>query len=221
MERIICICIGYAFGLIQTGYLYGKINHIDIREHGSGNAGTTNALRTLGWKAGAITFLGDCLKCVCAVFFVRMIFAQSHLGELPLLAMYAGVGAVIGHNYPFYLKFKGGKGIAVTAGLILSTNWVMTLVALVVFVSLVAVTRYVSVGSLAVVLLFFIEVVVYGQMGGFRMEQGLLYELYLVVVMLMVLTVFKHRENVKRLMNGTENKIGRKKSVESEIKKSK
>lgn len=212
MERLICVCIGYAFGLIQTGYLYGKFNHIDIREHGSGNAGTTNALRTLGWKAGAITFLGDCLKCVLAVFVVRMIFANAYQGELPLLSMYAGIGAIIGHNYPFYLKFKGGKGIAVTAGLILSTNLVMTLIALVVFVSLVALTRYVSVGSLAVVFLFFVEIVVYGQMGGFHMEPALLYELYGVVILLMILTVVKHKDNIKRLINGTENKIGMKKS---------
>lgn len=218
MERLLCVCIGYAFGLIQTGYLYGKLNHIDIREHGSGNAGTTNALRTLGWKAGAVTFLGDCLKCVFAVLLVRMIFAQSQADALPLLAMYAGVGTVIGHNYPFYLKFKGGKGIAVTAGLILSTNFVMALIALVVFVSLVAVTKYVSVGSIAVVFLFLTEIVVYGQMGGFQMEPILLHELYGVVVLLVILTVFKHRENIKRLRKGTENKLGSSKQS-SEVKK--
>jgi len=218
MERLLCVCIGYAFGLIQTGYLYGKLNHIDIREHGSGNAGTTNALRTLGWKAGAITFLGDCLKCVLAVVLVRVIFSQSRADALPLLAMYAGIGTVIGHNYPFYLKFKGGKGIAVTAGLILSTNFVMAMIALVVFVSLVAFTKYVSVGSIAVVFLFLTEILVYGQRGGFAMQAGLLYELYGVVVLLVVLTVFKHRENIKRLLNGTENKLGSSKR-NSEVKK--
>ena len=116
MERLICIVIGYLFGLVQTGYIYGKIKHIDIRKHGSGNAGATNALRTLGWKAGTITFLGDCLKCVLAVIFVRVIFSQSAYVEL--LAMYSGLGAVLGHNFPFYLNFKGGKGMASTAGLI-------------------------------------------------------------------------------------------------------
>ena len=212
MERLICVCIGYIFGLVQTSYLYGKLNNIDIREHGSGNAGTTNALRTLGWRAGAVTFLGDCLKCVLAVLLVRAIFASSHAEELPLLAMYAGVGTVIGHNYPFYLKFRGGKGIAVTAGLILSTNLVMTAIALVVFVTLVATTKYVSVGSLAVVFLFLVEVVIYGQKGGFQMEPSLLYELYTVVVLLVILTVMKHRENIKRLVKGTENKIGTKRA---------
>jgi len=114
MERLICVVIGYLFGLFQTGYFYGKLKHIDIRQHGSGNAGTTNALRTLGWTAGAITFLGDCLKCVAAVAVVYWLYGSTH-DNISLLAMYAGMGAVLGHNFPFYLKFKGGKGIAATA----------------------------------------------------------------------------------------------------------
>ena len=77
MERIVCVLIGYVFGLIQTGYLYGKTQHVDIRKQGSGNAGTTNALRTLGWKAGAVTFLGDCFKCVAAVVLVYFLFGRT------------------------------------------------------------------------------------------------------------------------------------------------
>ena len=135
MERIICVLIGYAFGLLQTGYIYGKLHHIDIRKLGSGNAGTTNALRTLGWKAGLITFLGDCFKCVAAVVVATLLYRESHTEMLPLLAMYAGAGAVLGHNYPFYLGFKGGKGIAATAGLIISTvNIWMVLICLLVFI---------------------------------------------------------------------------------------
>ena len=107
MERLLCVVIGYLLGLIQTGYIYGKINKIDIRKHGSGNAGTTNALRTLGWKAGVITFIGDCLKCVLAVTLVRLLFSQN--SHVELYAMYTGLGAVLGHNFPFYLNFKGGK----------------------------------------------------------------------------------------------------------------
>ena len=107
MERIICILIGYVFGLFQTGYFYGMTKHVDIRKHGSGNAGTTNALRTLGWTAGVITFIGDCLKCVLAVVVVHLLFGQNE--NIALLSMYAGMGAVLGHNFPFYLKFKGGK----------------------------------------------------------------------------------------------------------------
>ena len=105
MERIICLIIGYAFGLFQTGYFVGKLNHVDIRKTGSGNSGSTNALRVLGVKAGLMTFAGDVLKCVLPILLVRQIFSGSDC--LPLLAMYTGAGATLGHNYPFYLKFKG------------------------------------------------------------------------------------------------------------------
>ena len=121
IERVLCLLIGYIFGLFQTGYIYGKFKHIDIRNQGSGNAGTTNALRVLGWQAGLITFLGDAFKCIFAVIAVRLIFGGMHPELAPLYAMYAGMGAVFGHNYPFYMKFKGGKGIATTAGLLAST----------------------------------------------------------------------------------------------------
>ncbi|MGL6202356.1 MAG: glycerol-3-phosphate 1-O-acyltransferase PlsY [Lachnospiraceae bacterium] len=208
MERLICIAIGYAFGLIQTGYFYGKINKVDIREHGSGNAGTTNALRTLGYKAAVVTYLGDCFKCVLAVVLVHLLFGQSSADKMPLLAMYAGAGAVLGHNYPFYLRFKGGKGIAATSGLILATNIWMALIELVIFVAVVAGSRYVSLGSLVVVTVFVVEVVVYGQSGGFNMEPALLYETYAITVLLMLSAFYKHRANIKRLLNGTENKLG-------------
>lgn len=208
MERIICVLIGYAFGLLQTGYIYGKLHHIDIRKLGSGNAGTTNALRTLGWKAGLITFLGDCFKCVAAVVVAALLYRESHTEMLPLLAMYAGAGAVLGHNYPFYLGFKGGKGIAATAGLIISTvNIWMVLICLLVFVGVVAVTRYVSVGSLLVVTIYLAEVVIYGQMGGFAVAPEYLWEMYAIAAFLMVSAFIKHRQNIKRLLNGTENKL--------------
>lgn len=208
MERIICVLIGYVFGLFQTGYIYGKLHHIDIRKQGSGNAGTTNALRTLGWKAGLITLLGDAFKCVFAVLAVRVIFQNSHGDILPLLSMYAGMGAVLGHNYPFYMKFKGGKGIAATAGLLLSTTeWWMVLICLVVFIVIVAVTRYVSVGSLAVVIIYLFEIIYMGQTGAYGMEANFLYEMYGIAAFLMVSAFFKHRANIGRLLNGTENKI--------------
>ncbi len=208
MERIICVCIGYAFGLLQTGYIYGKLHHIDIRKQGSGNAGTTNALRTLGWKAGVVTLLGDAFKCVFAVAAVHLIYRNSRADILPLLSMYAGMGAVLGHNYPFYMKFKGGKGIAATAGLLLSTTTpVMVLICLVVFVCIVAVTRYVSLGSLAVVIIYLLEIIYQGQTGVYNMVPEYLYEMYGIAALLMVLAFFKHRENIKRLIHGTENKI--------------
>lgn len=208
MERIVCLVIGYIFGLFQTGYLYGKAHHVDIRKQGSGNAGTTNALRTMGWKAGAVTFLGDCFKCVFAVVVVHLLFAKNYGDILPLLSMYAGMGAVLGHNYPFYMHFKGGKGIAATAGLLVSTTNVwMVLICLVSFVLIVGVTRYVSLGSLAVVIIYLIEIIVYGKMGGFRMQSAHLMEMYIIAALLMLSAFYKHKENIKRLLAGTENKL--------------
>lgn len=209
LERLICIAIGYVFGLFQTGYIYGKIKHIDIREHGSGNAGATNTLRTLGWKAALITFLGDCLKCVLAILLVKLLFRN---GQVPvsLLGMYAGLGAVLGHNYPFYLNFKGGKGIASTGGIILATNPVMVIISLALFGTIVGVTKYVSLGSIVLMVSFVIQVIVYGQMGGFGIAGAPLYELYGIAIFLMLLAIIRHRQNIVRLINGTENKIGQK-----------
>ena len=204
MERLLCVAIGYLFGLIQTGYIYGKIKKIDIRKHGSGNAGTTNALRTLGWKAGVITFIGDCLKCVLAVTVVQFLFIQDpHQG---LYAMYAGLGAVLGHNFPFYLRFKGGKGIASTAGLILAVNPIMFLIVAVVFISIVLITQYVSLGSIIIMVLFVIMVVISGQSGWLLVLPGDLYEYYAIAIVLALLAIWRHRANIKRLLSGTENK---------------
>lgn len=208
MERMVCLLIGYAFGLFQTGYLYGKTKHIDIRTKGSGNAGTTNALRTMGKKAGLITLLGDCLKCVFAVLVVRFLYGSSQADILPVLSLYAGIGAMLGHNYPFYMKFKGGKGIAVTAGIIITSwnIWIM-LICLAVFVGIVAGTKYVSAGSLAVVVTYFFCVVVYGQLGGFGVEGGGLYEMYVLAALVVASAFYKHRSNIKRLREGTENTL--------------
>lgn len=211
MERLICLVIGYVFGLFQTGYIYGKMHNIDIREHGSGNAGSTNALRTLGVKAGLITFLGDCFKCVAAVLVARGLFGGSHTDMLPLLSLYAGFGAVLGHNYPFYLKFKGGKGIATTGGMILATDVRLALVCLLVFIVIVAITRYVSVGSLAVTVLFLAGIILMGQYGLFGMAQNHLLEMYGIGVLFVISAFYRHRANIGRLRAGTENKIGAKK----------
>ena len=212
MERVICVVIGYVFGLFQTGFLYGKSKKMDIRQHGSGNAGTTNVLRTMGWKAGAFTFLGDFLKCIFAVLVVKFIFKDSHPGMLPLLGLYAGVGAVLGHNYPFYLKFKGGKGVATSAGLLCATNIWIALIAMSTFIIIVAITKYVSIASIVLIVIFAIGIITYGEMGGFMLSQeSYSYEMYAIAIFLMILTIVKHRANIKRLIAGTESKITDKK----------
>lgn len=209
MERIICLAIGYVCGLLQTGYLVGKMNHVDIRKEGSGNAGSTNALRVMGWKAGAMTFAGDVIKCLAAVLIARYLYRDTEY--VPLLAMYAGLGATLGHNFPFYLKFKGGKGIAVLAGLVLSTGLVMVPIPLTAFLIAVLMTRYVSLGSLLASSMFFLEVLFYGQLGGFDMAFRYRLELYVLVFLLMVLAWVRHKENIKRLLAGTENPFRSKK----------
>lgn len=207
MERIICLLIGYVFGLFQTAFFYGKAHGIDIRQHGSGNSGTTNALRVLGTKAGLIVFLGDCLKCIAAVVVVRLIFGGSHPVEIYLLSIYAGAGAILGHNYPFYMGFKGGKGIAATAGLILSFHPYFIPMAVLVFFSIFLITHYVSLGSLALYAGFLIEMVICGQMGVFgEMTQPQLIELYIVTVGLTILAYWKHKANIVRLVQGKERK---------------
>ena len=209
IARIVAVAIGYVCGLFETGYFYGKKKGVDIRTKGSGNSGATNTLRTFGWKAGLVTCLGDILKTVAAVLAVKLIFGRTYTENIILLELYAGFGAVLGHNFPFYLKFKGGKGIAATAGLIISTTniWIV-LICLAAFIAIVATTRYVSLGSMTVVTIYLISVIVYGQHGGFHVENvAYLHEMYGIATFLMILAFWRHRANIKRLLSGTENKI--------------
>ena len=213
MVRLACVLIGYVFGLFQTSYLYGRIKGIDIREHGSGNAGATNALRTLGKKAGAITFFGDCFKCVFAVVTVRLLFAgygESGENMGVLLGMYASMGVILGHNFPFYLNFKGGKGIAATAGLYVSLDPILMLIGATSFVAAVAVTKYVSVGSILVVIELLAGVLIYGFLGKWGLTQPHLYELYGITVFLTLLALYRHKKNIKGLLHGTERRLGEK-----------
>lgn len=207
MERIVCVLIGYVFGLFQTSYFYGKAKGIDIRQYGSGNAGTTNALRVLGTKAGLIVLAGDCLKCMAAVWIARLLFGAAHPDEIYLLCLYAGAGAILGHNYPFYMGFKGGKGIAATAGLILSFHPYFIITGVILFFGTFFLTHYVSLGSLLVYAGFLIQMVISGQMGLFgATSQAQLYEMYAVTVFLTVLAYWKHRQNIVRLVHGEERK---------------
>lgn len=207
LERIICLVIGYAFGLFQTAYFYGKAHGIDIRQHGSGNSGTTNALRVLGTKAGLIVFAGDCLKCIIAILVTKLLFGQSHTEIVYLLALYTGAGVILGHNYPFYMNFKGGKGIAATAGLVLSFHPYFIPTGVILFFGAFLLTHYVSLGSLLVYAGFMIQMVVSGQMGLFSgMSQGQLIEMYIITAFLTVMAYWKHRANIVRLVKGEERK---------------
>jgi glycerol-3-phosphate acyltransferase PlsY len=217
VARVFSLAVGYVFGLLQTGYLYGKSKGIDIRNEGSGNAGTTNSLRVLGWKAGLITFLGDLFKAMLAVLVAWAIFHGSYEGGVKVLELYAGFGVVLGHNFPFYLHFKGGKGIAATSGVILAVCPIAAPICLVLFILAVALTRYVSLGSILVVCAYLIQVIVFGQSGYLHLEGALLIEFYIVSACFTVMALWRHRENIRRLLNGTENKFGMKKKEEKNV----
>lgn len=206
MIRLICLLIGYAFGCFQTSYIYGRLHGIDIRNYGSGNAGTTNSLRVLGKKAGIIVLLCDMLKTGLAIILVRVLFREQYGDILYLLAIYAAAGSVLGHNFPFYLGFKGGKGIACTAGLIIFFHPYLVLPQAVSFLTIFFTTHYVSLGSLVTEVLLVAEMVIFGQLGVFGMSQGALNELYIVTILLAVLGFWGHRANIKRLIHKEERK---------------
>ena len=205
MVRVLCVIIGYFFGIIQTGFIYGKLNHIDIRNHGSGNAGATNALRTLGWRAGVTTFVGDVLKAILAITLVRFIFKDSDMTQL--YAVYTGLGVVLGHNYPFYLNFKGGKGIASTVGMIFAIDPLIGITIVAIFLAIFLITKYVSLGSIIVMVIFVIELIFFGQAGKYPLSGAALYEMYAIAAVLAAMGWWRHRANIVRLLKGTENKI--------------
>jgi len=211
--RLIALVIGYFFGAFQTGYIYGKLHGIDIREHGSGNAGATNTLRTLGFKAGAITFAGDCLKSVIAILLVTYFFGTGFAGDARVLGLYAGLGAVLGHNFPFYLKFKGGKGIACTAGVVFAVCPQAVPACLAVFVLCLWLTKYVSLGSILMAALFIIQVVEFNMLGVLGLPAENIIEYDILAIIFGVMAIWRHKANIERLLAGTENKVGSKKEA--------
>ena len=206
MIRIVCFGIGYLFGLFQTSYIIGRIHGIDIRNYGSGNAGTTNMIRTLGTKWGLITFLGDFLKSLFAALVVGWLFGEKYAYCIPLLRLYAGAGAVVAHDFPFYMNFKGGKGVAASAGMAMGFRPILLFIGLAVFLGVSIPTGYVSAGSLACYATFFVGTVIMGLAGQFHMARAFLIETYILAFLLTALCWWKHRENIRRLMNGTERK---------------
>jgi glycerol-3-phosphate acyltransferase PlsY len=211
VERVICIAVGYFFGLIQTAVFYGKMKGVDIRKVGSGNAGTTNTLRVLGPKAGGIVLLGDMLKCMAAIFITYLLFGRSNPDYIILYMTYTAAGAVLGHDFPINLHFKGGKGIACTAGytiyLGIQFTWLFILMGVVSFFLPFNLFHIVSVCSLFYYSALLIMTVIYGQMGLFgALPQGALIEVYIIVAILTFLAFYQHRGNIKKLFAGQERK---------------
>ena len=207
MFRIVCLLIGYGFGCIQSAYIFGRaFGKIDIRDFGSGNAGFTNTTRVLGKKIGAAVFFSDLLKVVLAFVLCTVIFkgksAVSAEGVSYLPGIYAGMGAVLGHNFPFYLGFRGGKGIACTLGLMLCVDWKVALATFAVGLIVFLLKKYISLASLVMTALYPILMIVFAKTIGFNAEEVVL------MVLLAVMAYVRHIPNIKRLINGEENKFG-------------
>lgn len=198
---LIIIIIAYLLGNISTSYIVAKrLAGVDIRTQGSGNAGSTNVLRTLGKKAGALTFIGDVLKGLIAVLLARLIAHGVHMDQ-SICAYFAVVAVVLGHNYPAFLGFKGGKGVATSLGSMLGMNPLVAIICLGFFIIVVAITKYVSLGSILGIGLSPIIMLINHNTKGF-----------LVTLILTISVAITHKENIKRLINGTERKIGEKKN---------
>ena len=237
LARIICLVGGYFFGIIQTSYIYGKLHGIDIREYGSGNAGTTNALRVLGKKAGAVVFLGDLFKSVIACSITHIIMNALGIENVYLFVIYTAAGVVLGHNFPFYMQFmdkvverlhdvelmqfKGGKGIAATSGIAIGLlDWRVALIELGLFVFCVVVTKYVSVGSICLVLGLLVSYTIFAYTGSYGFtSDSMKLESCIVLGLITLLAIYRHKQNIVRLIKGTENKFslkGRNKTTEEQ-----
>ena len=204
---ILIAIIAYLIGSINFSVILSKkFAGFDVREKGSGNAGTTNMLRSVGKKAAAITLICDILKGVVAIGIAIL------LGYIPemnkeLLLQIAGVAVILGHTFPVFFGFKGGKGVATSLGVLLLSNWQIGLICLVFALVLMVLTRMVSVGSCAAAILFPVLTLFINEHYTVLTEgkSGNVYFIYSVILAIIVL--FNHRENIKRLLNGTENKI--------------
>lgn len=196
MNGILTAIISYLVGSFSSAYVLGKVlMKKDIRAYGSGNAGTTNAFRVFGKKIGAMTFIFDMLKGMLAVYIGGRIMGYN--GEI-----ISGLFAVVGHNWPIFFKFKGGRGIATSFGVLLFLYWPIAIISFVFFVAVVLITRYVSLGSiLCAILVPILSITV-------RKPFDRSY--FILTVVLAIMAIFRHRDNIKRLIQGKEYKIGQK-----------
>ncbi len=202
MIEFVAVVIGsYLIGSIPSGLIIGKLRRVDIREYGSGNIGTTNVLRTLGARYGALVLIADVFKGVIAVLLARYIIGS------PMSEMAAGFAAVAGHDWSLFLKFKGGRGVATSLGGILPMAMWAPLAAVagvVIFIALIALTRYVSLASITGSLSAVVAMAVFLGMDRVPWE-------YLVYIGgVVALIIFQHRDNISRLRSGTESKLGQK-----------
>jgi len=195
------LAMGYLIGSLNTAVIVGKIYGKDIRSHGSKSAGLTNTLRVLGKSAAVFVLVGDIIKGIFACLIGLLLGVYFYSGEAKdcVSLLVAGAGAVIGHNWPIFFGFKGGKGALTAVAVLFMVDWVIALICLGFFVIIVALTRYVSLGTICATTLFaaisFIPV----------FGNTLYFTIFACLMAFMV--IFRHRENVQRLLTGTENKL--------------
>ena len=209
---IIVAIMAYLIGSVNFSIIISKkMAGFDVREKGSGNAGTTNVLRTVGKKAAALTLLCDILKGIVPVLLAILIGTVANKLNANIrvdyLAQVAGIATVIGHTFPIFFKFKGGKGVASSLGLILIINWQIGLICLVFALLVMAVTRMVSLGSITAAILFAI-LILFGVSSQFYIVAG---NYIAFGIVLAAVVIFNHRSNIKRILEGTENKLSLKK----------
>ena len=205
---IIVAIIAYLIGSVNFSILISKkMAGFDVRENGSGNAGTTNMLRSVGKKAAAITLICDILKGVVSIVIAIIVGNIVKNLDRELLLQIAGIAVVIGHTFPIFFGFKGGKGVATSLGVLLMSNWQIGLICLVFALVLMALTRMVSLGSCGAAILFPVLTLFINQHYTVLTEgkSGRVYFVYSVILAIIVL--YNHRSNIKRILNGTENKL--------------
>lgn len=207
---IVCILIAiiaYLIGSVNFSVILSrKMAGFDVREKGSGNAGTTNMLRSVGKKAAALTLVCDILKGVIAIGFAILIGFIFNAQDKAILVQIAGVAVVIGHTFPIFFGFKGGKGVATSLGVLIMSNWQIGLICLAVAIVLIILTKMVSVGSCIAAILYPILTIFNHN---YIVTEGSSYIAYSII--LAVIILFNHRSNIKRIFTGTENKISFKK----------
>ena len=205
---IIVAVIAYLLGSVNFSILISKkMAGFDVREKGSGNAGATNMLRSVGKKAAAITLICDILKGVISIAIAIIVGNIVKNIDKELLLQIAGIAVVLGHTFPIFFGFKGGKGVATSLGVLLMSNWQIGLICLVFAIVLMALTRMVSLGSCAAAVLFPVLTLFINQHYTVLTDgkNGRVYFVYSVILAIIVL--YNHRSNIKRILNGTENKL--------------
>lgn len=206
MYRIGALLIGYLLGGVQSAILVGRLKGIDIRSEGSGNAGTTNTIRVMGKKAGALVLIVDILKAVVAILLSKLIFAGQHEDAVILIELYSGIGAILGHSYPLFFGFKGGKGIATTAGTLIGIDIRLFLVAAAIFLITFGITKIVSLSSL--LMSASIPIIIIVSCSG---KGSIGIEATILSLGITGFTFYRHKANIKRLIEGTESKLVSKK----------